>query len=337
MVYGKGGHIIFLQETFSTQDIVSNWSSSWDGFCIYSHGTNHSKGVMILINKGLDITLKHTIIDTGGRYIFTIGSLQNQEVILGNVYFPVSSKEQEQLEFLDSIFKILERKEFQNKPFIIGGDFNMVRDIHLDYEGRNINKKQSKLSSMFENFLIDYSALDIWRFKNVSKKQYTYHQGNPYMQSRLDYWVVSDILEEKVLDCKIIPSLTPDHSAIELNINFTHMAKPMMKTGYWKFNNSLCKDEEYVKSMKEEIIRLKQILFKEITNSRILWDYVKMEIRSFTRKYSKKKAKTRKNKIAKIEQEIVKLEEELQQSPSNRNKDLIDVLTRKSAVCQIQW
>ena len=325
----KNGHVIFLQETFSTEEIVSNWDSMWEGKCIYSHGTNHGKGVMILFGKGVDIKLKHTIIDSNGRYIFAVGLLQNQMVVLGNVYFPVGSKDQEQLDFLHNISLILEKKEFKNKPFIMGGDFNMTRDVYLDYKGSNINKRQSKLSIEFDKFLNNYKAIDIWRFRNANKIQYTYHQQNPYMQSRLDYWVISDLLVEKVSNCEIIPSLSPDHSAIQLNINFA-ITNPIIKTGYWKFNNSLCQDEEYVKRMKEEIIRLKLRLSEEIIDNRILWDYVKMEIRNFTRKYSKKKAKERKEKVDRLEKEIIELEEKVQlQTPTNRNCDLTDTLTRK--------
>ena len=148
------------------------------------------------------------------------------------------------------------------------------------------------------------------------------------MQSRLDYWVISHALGEKVLSCKIMPSISPDHSAIEMNINFPFI-KPIVKKGYWKFNNSLCNDVEYVKSMKEEIARLKLRLSEEITDDRLLWDYMKMEIGSFTRKYSKKKAKDRKERVTRLEKEILELEEEIQKRPSNRNKDLIESLTSK--------
>ena len=148
------------------------------------------------------------------------------------------------------------------------------------------------------------------------------------MQSRLDYWVISESLKETVLDCTILPSLSPDHSAVELSINFKSDTNSVKRAAYWKFNNSLCNDEIYVKSMKEEIIRLKLRLSEEITDNRLLWDFIKMEIRSFTRKYSKKKAKERKERIAKLEQEILKLEEETQ-TPNIRDFDLSENLQRK--------
>ena len=47
---------------------------------------------------------------------------------------------------LSTVESILKRNEFKDKPFIIGGDFDMIREIHFDYNGQNVNKKQSKLS-----------------------------------------------------------------------------------------------------------------------------------------------------------------------------------------------
>ena len=42
--------IVFLQETFSSRDVEDKWASEWNGQGIYSHGTSHSKGVLMLIN-----------------------------------------------------------------------------------------------------------------------------------------------------------------------------------------------------------------------------------------------------------------------------------------------
>ena len=61
--------IMMLQESFSTCKIEDQWSKDWGGTCVFSHGTNHSKGVMILVKKGFDLDLKTKIIDDSGRYI----------------------------------------------------------------------------------------------------------------------------------------------------------------------------------------------------------------------------------------------------------------------------
>ena len=43
--------IIFLQETYSTDEVEDIWRTQWQGGLFFSHGTNHSCGVMILVRN----------------------------------------------------------------------------------------------------------------------------------------------------------------------------------------------------------------------------------------------------------------------------------------------
>ena len=40
--------ICFLQESYSTPEVENVWKSQWKGEMFFSHGTVHSKGVLIL-------------------------------------------------------------------------------------------------------------------------------------------------------------------------------------------------------------------------------------------------------------------------------------------------
>ena len=55
--------IKFIQETYSTPEIITDWKFQWRGEMFYSHGSNHSRGVLILINEQLRFELKNTVID----------------------------------------------------------------------------------------------------------------------------------------------------------------------------------------------------------------------------------------------------------------------------------
>ena len=46
--------IIFLQETYSTSEVENIWKSQWRGDIYFSHGSEHSRGVMILVKEGFD-------------------------------------------------------------------------------------------------------------------------------------------------------------------------------------------------------------------------------------------------------------------------------------------
>ena len=61
-------HFIFLQECYSTNACTSKWQNEWGGKVAFSHGTNHSKGVVILINPSLDCKSEKIITDKYGRF-----------------------------------------------------------------------------------------------------------------------------------------------------------------------------------------------------------------------------------------------------------------------------
>ena len=61
----------------------------------FSHGTNHSKGVMILINPSLDSKIEKIITDQNGRFIIQKISLDEQAIVLVNIYAPNDANQQE--------------------------------------------------------------------------------------------------------------------------------------------------------------------------------------------------------------------------------------------------
>ena len=143
----------------------------WQG--IYSHGTSHSKGVLMLINAALDIEMKKVICDSEGRYILVDCILEGVRVILCNVYFPVRNKEKEQIQLLNKIQEELGELNKDRHSIIIGGDFNMVRNEELDYFGNNKPSSQSRFNLEMEYFMETWNLVDIWRQRNLMKKQFT--------------------------------------------------------------------------------------------------------------------------------------------------------------------
>ena len=125
--------------------------------------------------------------------------------------------------------------------------------------------------------------------KSNHKKIYL-ETKNPFIQSRLDYFFISSHLTQKVINCDIKPSIKTDHSLLTLNIK--------LKTGerrgpsFWKFNNSLLRDEIYIDYIKEIIMQLKEDL-KHLENKGLKWDLIKSEIRQRTITYTKTQTKLR--------------------------------------------
>ena len=68
---------------------------------------------------------------------------------------------------------------------------------------------------------------------------------------RLDYWLISNNLQDCVKSVKIIPAIKTDHSAICLELTSVDGGVP--GPGYWKMNCSLLDDEEYVEAISKMI------------------------------------------------------------------------------------
>ena len=79
---------IFLQETYSTQEV----EDIWQGKLFYSHGSNQSCGVMILVRSDLEFNLTSIKADDNGRYIIIEGEVQSSQFLFANIYAPNKSR-----------------------------------------------------------------------------------------------------------------------------------------------------------------------------------------------------------------------------------------------------
>ena len=84
----SGADICFLQETYSTSDVENIWNNQWRGNLFFSHGTCHSKGVLVLVRDNLDFNLQTVKIDPEGRCIMLDAIIQDSRYCLLNIYAP---------------------------------------------------------------------------------------------------------------------------------------------------------------------------------------------------------------------------------------------------------
>ena len=89
---------------------------------------------------------------------------------------------------------------------------------------------------------MEQDLVDIWRIKYPKERRFTWRQKSPIIQRRLDFWLVSDTLQEYV-ESVDIPSTKSDHSAITLVLNGIDDSK--RGPSFWKFNSTLVNDNEY--------------------------------------------------------------------------------------------
>ena len=311
--------IAFLQETYSTKEIVNVWSNQWGGKIYFAHGTNHSKGVMILIRPGLDIKLQNCVVDLKGRYIMLDANLQGENIILLNVYAP--NLEQEQISFYNELTHLLELHKHDNYKCIIGGDMNVIRNPSLDRKGGNFKPSNHYVTVIetIDNLLHANDLCDIWRIVNPDTRRYTWRQKKPSISSRLDIWFVSDILQDYCTDVDIKPSVRSDHSAITLSLKA--LANVRGK-GYWKFNNSFLEENDFISGITQEYQKWLQE-GEVFENIMMTWEYVKYKIREFSIRYGKVKAKNTADEIVENENTLKQLDEAIDRED---NENVLHVL-----------
>ena len=64
----------------------------------------------------------------------------------------------------------------------------------------------------------ELDLIDIWRIRNPSMRSYTWSQKSPCTFCRLDYWLISNNLQDFVQSTNISPAIRTDHAAIDLGI-----------------------------------------------------------------------------------------------------------------------
>ena len=134
------------------------------------------------------------------------------------------------------------------------------------------------------------NLLDIWRYKNPHSFGPTWANPSMKIKCRLDHLFVSNQPSIRIYDSKIIPNIYSDHSAVVLSISFCEQ-EPPREPGFWKFNNSLLSDTKYVELLNFLIPEFAK-KHQETEDNGLFWEMIKMEIRAFTIKFSKKKQKS---------------------------------------------
>ena len=74
------GDIFLLQETFITREKIKEFKNDWDGEFMYTPGTNHSLGNIILMKKGFII--QNQIIMYEDERIFCFQFTHDEELLM---------------------------------------------------------------------------------------------------------------------------------------------------------------------------------------------------------------------------------------------------------------
>ena len=170
---------------------------------------------------------------------------------------------------------------------IFGADFNCPLNPVLDKRGGILIPRQSVINAI-EQLQLELDLHDIWRIRNPTTHSFTWSQSQPLIFSRLDFWLISNSLSDNVSNVDIIPSIKTDHSCIILELQ--DVDAEVKGPGIWKLNCSLLSDKLYVDEINHIIPIWLQEGREDLTDPHSVWDWVKYNIKKYSRKYAMNKS-----------------------------------------------
>ena len=229
--------IICLQDVHWINEHEKLYYSEWGNDIYFSAYSSNSRGVAILINKSLPYKKLDFRHDKDGNYVVLIFQLKDYVFNLVNLYGPNSDS--------PTFYHTVLNESFgHDSDFnIFCGDWNLVQDFNLDCSNyANLNNPRAHRAVL--EIKSDYNLVDPWRTLHPDSLQYTWRRRSPIKQARLDFFLVSENLLNIINACNILPGYRSDHSCVVLQVAMSNIQRGR---GYWKFNNALLQNSDYIK------------------------------------------------------------------------------------------
>lgn len=204
--------VVLLQETHSTNDDLESWSNDMGYKRLLNNGTSNSRGTLIGISKKFEFKTLHYYDDKKGSLQLLALEHINQKFLFVNIYN--ENIEKDQVLLLKNLTKQLERiEDILNFHMIIGEDWNFVLDKQLDTFGGNTSLKISLICELTK-IMTTFDLFDIYRLRNPDTRRFTYIQNSPKRLRRLDYFIISNSIQEIVEKTEVLTSVSSDHSPV---------------------------------------------------------------------------------------------------------------------------
>ena len=231
--------------------------------------------------------------NNSGRIVLITISLNGQKITLCNIY--ATNDQAKQLQFLQELNNcIIDKTELTS---LIVGDWNCTLTKKDKMEGAPW--KPTIYSNLISTTMEMFDLIDIQRVRHPKLRKFTYESKSLRLKSRIDFFLIAKDLTVNIKKSEILPATAPNHNAIFISL--TLPKKCPMGPGFWKFNNTLLKDPQYIDKIRYTYTRA-CAYYGHLTDRRLFWEMIKMEIRSATITYSKNKSKSIRNR----EQELIR-------------------------------
>lgn len=289
-------NFVLLQETHSNKDDEKFWKQQWGDNILYSHGTSHSAGVMILFFRFVGKIIDYKS-DEAGHWLMVVVEVFDFKMILINVY-GYNNRSLNKNMMLKLTQAIREwSATYGTDSIIIGGDFNIAPNSWLDRKPPK--GLQPEYNDMLNNFCLSNNLVDYWRVTHPNTMQFTWiSPADANLCSRLDYWLVSPNISNLTPKCEIQSSPLTDHCLIGLSLSI--VKQKQRSNNIWKFNNTLLLNEEFCSQIRIICLEINDMDLSDISK----WEWFKFQVKQQAIETGKKIADNRKRKQKEIVEKI---------------------------------
>ncbi|VDI81458.1 blast:Transposon TX1 uncharacterized 149 kDa protein [Mytilus galloprovincialis] len=312
--------ITFIQESHFDENLEKKLYTETSNVIYFSHGTTQSRGVAIIIDNKLECKVINENKDKDGRILMLNIEIENIIYSLINIYAP--NIETERNKFFKNLSDFI--SNYAIGTVILGGDMNDALS-NLDRKLTNGKRKNIKPVNSLKSLIKTHNLIDIWRYLNPKKVQFTWKRQNFSQASRIDYFLINKdfVLNTKSSDIRPALIKSTDHQGVSLKLQ--SVTAESKGPGYWKLNNSILEENEYCKEIETIIAKYKTIMQDTTTDVHLLWDAIKLDIKLFTINYCKSRAYNKNNEIKQMEKKLTLLTEKYQK---NENNDILQKINQ---------
>ena len=155
----------------------------------------------------------NTACNKNGRILILDAELNDTDFLLISFYY--SDSESEQLPTFYTLQKLLEKVDDCNEKILFLEVILMFFDCKFDAAVGNLISTMKSLLKLIEIKETLYLR-DIWRIRNTNLRRFTFQQNHVsgFIKTRLDFFLISNILQESIIKTDLFASFCTDHSLI---------------------------------------------------------------------------------------------------------------------------
>lgn len=172
---------------------------------------------MILISNTIGFKILKEVKEDG-RYILVKGKIDNQLVMLINIYAPPEEGKAFYKQLIDLILSESEG------VMICGGDFNITLDRILDTTSTKKNCK-IYIAKYLNKAYKELGTMDVWREFQPLERDYTHYSAVHAVYTRIDYILMNKMDRYKIQKCEIGVADVSDHHMVHLTIKLNNRPK----------------------------------------------------------------------------------------------------------------